>query len=276
MKVKTIVAGIIACTCAASSVLASISLDFSQFGLTPITGTNNAGGVIGEQYRVTNVANLGGVGGIFAIDAIFEITDASVDDENKIAFVNETKRGDDARIRFEKSADESLIWAKVSISFVQSLTTTSVDVAQVTGSNLRIQFDDLDSDLDSDRADFAGLETSQIDLTERAANTELIIDTTLSAGYTVGLFPVDPTTMNYDPQINISSIDPVDQSPVTIAFDTSVATINLVLGVTGPDSGSRHIDIDGTPDFIIVPEPSSSVLLVGAVVFGLVSLRRRR
>lgn len=250
-----------------SSAQSAASMDFTNFNFSPITGPNVSGGIIGSVYKATNVANLGGAGGVTLIDALFTVNGASVDSGTSIFFDNNSARGDDVRIRFRKNSPAD-IWAKVSISFVKSGTSDSVDVAAVTNTALRLQFDDLDSDVGSDRADFAGLLTSQIDGAELAINTDLILNTTLSTGYTVGVYPAP-----YDSKGNVTSTDPVAQSPVTAAFDTRAAVLQLVLGVTGPANGNRHIDIDMTPDFVIVPEPSSA-LLCGLASF--LALRRRR
>jgi hypothetical protein len=246
-------------------------MDFTNLNFTPyVAATNGAASVIGSAYKVTNVADLLGAGGINQIDAIFTVTDASIDSSSAIQFVDET-RGDDVRVRFNKLTGTD-IWVKIAISFVQSGTTTAVDVAAVTGSDLVLQFDDLDSDVGSNRADFAGLETSQIDAVALASNTLLQQDTSISSGYTIGHgIGTDWTSMD-----NVSNLDAISQSPVTIAFETTVSTLNIVLGVTGADSGDRHIDIDMTPDFTIVPEPSSYAFLIGIAAIGFVATRRRK
>ncbi|WPJ96014.1 hypothetical protein SH580_21605 [Coraliomargarita algicola] len=259
---------------AATTALASISMNFTNFNFTPITAaTGGSGKIVGSQYKATNVANLGGAGGVNSIDAIFTVTAASVNNSSLIYFANEAGRGDDVRLRFKKLSAAS-IWAKVSISFVQSGTLTAVNVASVTGDNLRVQFDDLDSDVGSNRADFAGMQTSQTTQTavkQLAEITDLTVNYSLISGYTVGVLP-GPFT----PWGNVTSTDPYDQSPVTIGFNTIAPVINLVMGVTGTGQGNRHIDIDMTPDFVMVPESSAFALLIGAAALGFVACRRRR
>ncbi|WPJ97735.1 PEP-CTERM sorting domain-containing protein [Coraliomargarita algicola] len=271
MKIKATIVGLCAVVCAASSGLANVSMDFTNINFTAITAaTEGSGAVIGSQYLATGVADLEGAGGVGVIDAIFTISDASVDDSSLIYFANEGARGDDARIRLEKNSSAD-IWVKISISFVLTGTSTAVDVADASGSDLRLQFDDLDSDVNANRADYAGLVTAEADLIELASNTELVTNTSLHSGYSVGLYPSP-----YGPKGNITSTDAIAQSPVTIGFDSTAEVLDIVVGVTGSATGSRHIDIDMTPDFIIVPEPSSYALLIGAISLGFVSLRRRR
>jgi hypothetical protein len=147
-------------------------------------------------------------------------------------------------------------------------------VAALAGDSLRVQFDDLDSDVGFNRADFAGMQTSQTTQTalkQLAEITDLTVNKTLIANYTVGVLPEPYTAWG-----NVSSTDPYDQSPVTIGFNTFASTINLVMGVTGTGLGTRHVDIDMTPDFVMVPEPSTYALLLGVAALGYVASRRRQ
>ena len=280
MKYKAITLGLLTTLAAASSAVANISMDFTNMNFTPVTAaTNGSGAVIGSAYEVTDVADLGGAGGVNSIYAIFTITDASHDNSSRIYFQSGSARGDDVRMIFDKGGSAD-IWAKVSVQFFDSASDIIVDVADLTGDSLRLQFDDLDSNVGNSRADFAGLATSQIDESELASNTILTTTTSDSligeAGYTVGVLPDDGDGAPYDSYGNITSTNPIDQSPVTVAFDTTEAVLELILGVTGEGTGIRLIDIDMTPDFVIVPEPSSYALLIGALSLGFVSLRRRR
>lgn len=249
----------VALTSIASTASASfLSMDFTNFNFTPITGTNNVGGILNEQYRATNVINLPGAG---QVDAIFEFVATSHDDEARISFVDEQPaRGDDARIRIDKNGLSSDIWVQVDLTFESSIHGSNFDVAAYTANTsdlLRVQFDDLDSDAGQNRADFAGMLTSQIISTQLDPTSDIISDTALITDYTVGRYPGPSFTA--DP--NVSSLDPADQAKVAIGFDTTAATISFVAGVTGGQAtGNRHIDLDMTPDFII-PEPASLALL---------------
>ncbi|MDQ8208546.1 PEP-CTERM sorting domain-containing protein [Coraliomargarita sp. SDUM461003] len=276
MKYKALKIGLLTTFAAATSALANISMDFTNMDFTPVvTATGGSSFVIDSAYKVSDVADLGGVGGINEIYAIFTITDASHNNSSRIYFQSGTARGDDVRMILDKGGAAD-IWAKVSVQFFDKATDQSVNVAAVTGDSLRLQFDDLDSNVGNSRADYAGLQTSQILDSELASNTILTQRTDLASGYTVGVLPDDGDGAPYDSYGNITSTNPVDQSPVTAAFDTTAEILNLVLGVTGTGTGTRLIDIDMTPDFVIVPEPASFTLLIGALSLGFVSLRRRR
>lgn len=257
----------------ASSAMAAVSIDFTNFNFTPTTAaTGGSGKIVGSVYTATNVADLGGVGGVNFIDARFKFTGASVDDSSKIYFDDNVARGDDARLRLTKSGSAD-IWAKIQISFVKAGTSDAVNLPTLLGDSLRLQFDDLDSDVGDSRADFAGLLTSQVALAELAGNTILTASTALMPGYTVGVLPDDGDGLPYDSYGNVTTTDPIAQSPVTVGFDSSNPTLDIVIGVTGTGTGNRHIDIDMTPDFTIIPEPSAA-LLCG--LGGMLLLRRRR
>ena len=244
-----------------------LSLDFTNFNFTPITNATVLGGVVDSVYEATSVADLGGVGGVNSIDAHFTITDASVNNNSLIFFEDSATRGTNARLRFLKNSSAD-IWARVSISFVDSVTSNAVDVNALTGDYFRLQFDDLDSDVGRNRADFAGLANSDIDAAILDPGSELELNTTLQSGYTVGVLP-----QPYGPEGNVTGNTPADQAPVTVGFNTTSEFLQVVLGVTGPDTGSRHIHIDMTPNFVLVPEPSTA-LLCG--LSSLLLFRRRR
>jgi len=91
--------------------------------------------------------------------------------------------------------------------------------------------------------------------------------------------PVGLLQVPWGPQGNVTSTDPVDQAPVTAAFlMNATSSFQLVVGqrANGNFPAYRHIDIDMTPDFNIIPEPSTYAMILGSLALLAIGYRRFR
>jgi len=257
----------------ATALQASVSMDFTNM----LSTTDMSGTLVGDVWRATNVVT-GGYGGI-TVDALFTIKTTNMD-ENQFTFATtENARGDDARVRFSNITGGSLYnkFVTIEVSFVNQSNGEAVSFG---AGELYTQFDDLDSEPGVNLADYAGVQTSDFTTNVFASNTLLEADTALVSGSTVGILQGDGTSTPWNTASNVSDTGAIAQSPVTAGFTitgsaAAAGKFVMALGVTGTQFGSRHIDIDMTPDFTIVPEPSTYALLLGAVAAFCVISRRR-
>ncbi len=254
---------------------AVISMDFTNLTQT----VDNASTDVGDVWTATNVVDLGGSVG--SVNALFTVVSSNLND-NQFAFVpGEASRGDDARVRFDNITgitSEYNYHVEIKISFVDPDNGNAA--VSFNSGELQVQFDDLDSHSDVNLADYAGVLTSDIGAGEFSSNTILESNTTLVSGATVGVLQSDGAGLPYDSAGNVTGTDPLIQSPVTAGFtiaDSAAALgeFTIVVGVTGTEFGTRHVDIDMTPDFVIVPEASSYGLLLGLGMIATVAMRRR-
>lgn len=247
-------------------------MNFTDLSLeTDIVGTD-----VGDVWRSTSVYDFGGSVG--TIDALYTIISSTLA-ENQFDFVpGEADRGDDARVRFSNiSASPFNEHVRINIAFVDP--DNSDSAVSFSAADLYIQFDDLDSVPGSDLADYAGVYDTDFDQVTLSPDTLLLENTTFVPGATIGVLEGDGVGLPYDSAPNMIGTDAETQSPVTIGFQiapasAAVGSFDFIVGVTGTVPGSRHIDIDMTPDFQIIPEPSSVGLL--GLSLSILLLRRRR
>ena len=234
---------------------------------------------LGDVWRASNAnANLG-------IDAIFTMTAATANGSplaSSLVFFDSSPtanalRGNNMRLRVGPDVSDARVF--ITITFVESGTDTPF-VSWPVNAQLITQFSDLDSDAGGDRSDFGGVESGTYDQPFSSNDVNpgsslLVLDSATEPGYDI--FRMQEP---WGPKGNVIDTDAASQSPVTGAFLFNVTTgeaiaINMVGGQLSNNSeANRHIDIDMTPDFIIIPEPSSALLVVLAGLFGF--MRRRR
>ena len=258
-------------TFAANASGSLVSLSFSNVG---VDGSSTfLYSTAGDIWRATNVRTDGGP----AMDAIFTITGTSGVDSSRVAFVDESQRGNNMRIRVGISSPfVTNATVFITINLVNAGTTDPY-TGWSRDSTLITQFSDLDSDVGADRSDYAGVLTGQFtevrtsdSVNPGSSLLDIVSNPTYASGYTVGIMQTP-----WGPQENVFDTSQAAQSPVTAAFFFDARnTINVVAGQrSNGDVGNRHIDIDMTPDFIIIPEPAAALL--GGLGM-LILLRRRR
>lgn len=257
-----------------------ISLDFTF--VAPEVGTSTTFSTAGDVWRASNISN------DYNIDALFTITGTSAGNggpalpTSTVAFVDEPARGNNMRVRVGGNPNNYVVDARVfiTIQFVDAGTTNPFS-GWSTGDQLITQFSDIDSDFGQDRTDFGGLASSTYQRASSSDNLDpgsslLTLDSSTVPGYDIYRMQTP-----WGPQINVFDTDDVSQSPVTGAFLLNAASLtnssfDLAVGqLSNGAEGDRHIDIDMTPDSVIVPEPSSTLLVGLTVTLGL-GFRRRR
>lgn len=225
----------------------------------------------GDTWRASDVSSdyAGQMDALFTIYATQGLTPSTVffDDTNPA-------RGDNMRVRVGPNVTNAQVFINIQLVNAGMSTTFTGWAA---GDQLITQFSDIDSDAGADRTDFAGV--SQFDYINDYSSNDadpgsslLELDSTTIAGFDVFRLKTPWTS-----QGNVSSNDPVDQLPVTggFVFDTT-SSLSIVVGqFSNGAAANRHIDIDMTPDFTVIPEPSS-FLLVGMAMLGLGFYRRRQ
>ena len=257
-------------TFAANASASLVSLSFSNVG---VDGSSTfLYSTAGDIWRATNVRTDGGP----AMDAIFTITGVTGASANNVAFVTEPARGNNMRVRVGGDSGVTTAAVFITINLVNAGTTDPY-TGWSPDNTLITQFSDLDSDVGADRSDFGGVLTGQFtevgtsdDVTPGSSLLDIVSNPSYAPGYTVGIMQTP-----WGPQENVIDTTAEAQSPVTAAFFFDARnTINVVAGqVSNGDVGNRHIDIDMTPDFIIIPEPATALL--GGLGM-LLLLRRRR
>lgn len=218
-----------------------------------------------------------------SLDALFTITSTNSLATNNVGFVDEPARGSNVRVRVGGSTDVAEAKVFIDIDFVNAGSTIAY-TGWGTGDELITQFSDLDSDEEllpsfkNDRTDFAGVHNSDFTANETSDNVSpgssfLTFDATAVTNYTIARMK-EP----WGPQANVSATDATSQSPVTAAYTRDAQNkIRVVVGQLSDDgNANRHVDIDMTPDFNIVPEPSSFALLAGLAGLGMAMTARRR
>jgi hypothetical protein len=194
-----------------------------------------------------------------------------------VAFVDEAARGNNARVRVGGDPLNRVEDAQVFVTIEFFETGTNTPYTWAGTDDLVTQFSDLDSDLGFDRTDFGGRLLSDYDT--RATSDDispgsslLVFDDTTITNYSIAHLDTPWT-----PEGNVTSTTASAQSPVTASYTgTAASSIFLVVGqLSGGDEGNRHIDIDMTPDFTIVPEPSSYGFLLGLGAIAAMGFRRR-
>ncbi len=273
---KNLLTPLVAITAGASSLFASISLDFTNVSV--VSGSTTTYSSAGDQWIATDVL----IGSPGALDAVFTITNTSTGSgtiaTNQVAFVTESGRGSNMRVRVgvvSPFVTTAQVFIDIDFYVAGTFGTTNERYAWNPGDTMTTQFSDLDSDAGSNRSDFAGVHVD--DYTSRSlapGGTSLLeFDDTFITNYSVANLQTP-----WEPQGNVVGTDPVSQSPVTAAFLREAQdTIRVVVGQrSSGDTANRHIDIDMTPDFEIIPEPSSIGFLIGLAGLGLVGARRRR
>jgi hypothetical protein len=253
---------------ASASAQQLVPLSFNSIGIE--TGSSTLYSSAGDVWRATNVSS------DYAgqMDALFRITGTiGVSSPSNVYFSTAAARGDNMRVIVANVTNAQVF---VNVQLVNSGTTTPFS-GWSTGDQLITQFSDLDSDLNANRTDFAGVQqgTYLFDSSSDTVNpgsSLLELNTTAISGYDVFRLKQPWTS-----QDNVIATDPVSQSPVTGAFVFNAnSSLNLVLGQFSVGStATRHIDIDMTPDFTIIPEPSSA-LLVGMAAISFAVRRRRK
>lgn len=227
----------------------------------------------GDTWRAQNVD----MSGNYNIDALFTITNTFGTQPSNVAFVTESARGNNMRVRVGASPQVTTAHVFITIQFVDAGTTNPF-TGWLPGAQLITQFSDLDSDIPADRTDFGGV--AQLTYADRftsdditPGSSELLFDSTSVPGFDIARLQ-EP----WGPQGNVTATDALSQSPVTAAFlFDATSTLNIVVGqISNGPTGNRHIDIDMTPDFEIIPEPSTYAAILGALALGVVFYRRRR
>lgn len=256
---------------------ALVPLDFSNITVTG--GSSFVYSDLGDQWRASDVR------GDSSMDAVFTITDT--DDglgnllpTSTVFFDDVAARGNNMRVRVGGDPANRVADATVFITIdLFNAGTNDPYTGFTTSDDLITQFSDLDSDTTFDRTDFGGALTSEIDSQVLSDNITpgsslLEFDTTSIPSYTIAHLE-DP----WSPKGNVVPTNEFAQSPVTAAFvRDAVTSLSVVVGqLSNGPTANRHIDIDMTPDFEIVPEPSSFALLAGIAGLGMaLSARRRR
>ena len=220
------------------------------------------------------------------VDAVFTITNTDDGSGNTLAtnnvfFDDVAARGNNMRVRVGEGPSSQAVNAFVfiTIDFFEAGTTNPF--SWDTGEELITQFSDIDSDFGADRSDFAGVHGD--DFSATATSDDITPGSSLlefdnSSLFTDANYSIAHLATPWSGQANVSATDPASQSPVTAAFtDDAKSSIRVVVGQLSNGPGaSRHIDIDMTPDFDIVPEPSSFALLAGIAGLGMALTARRR
>lgn len=260
-----ILASTLACAVNASASL--VSLDFSDIGIE--TGSTTTFSTAGDVWRASDVR----IDAPGTMDAIFTITGASGVSSSNLYFLDNVARGNNMRVIIANVTSATVF---ITISLVNAGTSDPYTGWSI-GETLISQFSDLDSDAGANRSDFAGARTSEFvdaqtsdNVTANSSLLDLFTGPSYAPDYTVGILQTPWTA-----QGNVVSTSQAAQSPVTAAFSYDARnSIDIVLGQRSADgiNATRHIDIDMTPDFTIIPEPTTALL--GGL--GMLALLRRR
>lgn len=275
----------LALTAVASSMVAGVAsaavvpLDFTNISM--VSGSTTTYSSAGDAWVATDVRLDAGP----ALDAVFTITStddgsASALPTSTVFFDTSAARGNNMRVRVGGDPSNRVADAFVflTVEFFNSGTSTPY-TGWAPGEELITQFSDLDSDAGFDRTDFGGVHNA--DFTDQFTSDDVIPGTSLliTDGTTFTDYSVAYLDTPWGPEGNVTSTNPVPQSPVSTAFTRDAQnSIRMVVGqLSNGPAANRHIDIDMTPDFDIVPEPSSFALLAGIAGLGMaLSARRRR
>lgn len=268
---KNLLTPLVAITAGASSLFASISLDFTNVSVA--SGSTTTYSSAGDQWIATDVL----IGSPGALDAVFTITNTSNGSSalatSSVFFDTNPARGNNMRVRVGPNVATAQVFIDIDFYVAGTFGTTNQRYTWNPGDTMTTQFSDLDSDAGNNRSDFAGVHVDDYSVRSTAGSTSLLeFDDTYITDYTVANLQTPWT-----PQANVSATDPLSQSPVTAAFLRDAQdTIRIVVGQrSAGDLANRHIDIDMTPDFEIIPEPSSIGFLIGLAGLGFVAARRR-
>ncbi|TVP80427.1 MAG: hypothetical protein EA353_03945 [Puniceicoccaceae bacterium] len=258
---------------------AIVPLDFSNF--VAVSGASTTFSNAGDQWISSNVR------GDNSVDAVFTITATDNGSGNpltasQVAFVDESARGNNMRVRVGGGGNEvTNAQVFITVSFWDAGTFGTANAnpfSWAVGDELITQISDIDSDVPSDRSDFGGVHMA--DYKERYTSDAIAPGSSLLVfdDSTISDYGIAVMDQPWGPQDNVTDTSASAQSPVTAAFVSDAASeIRIVVGqLSNGDTGNRHIDVDMTPDFEIIPEVSSYGLILGLIGLGFVGVRRRR
>ena len=278
LKTKTLFAAVTTAFFSLGSLSAVIvPLEFNS--ISSVVGSSTTYSTAGDQWIATNVR---ADSPTTQVDAVFTITNTdnglgSLLPQNTVGFVTESARGNNMRIRVGGNSNNRVATAYVfiTIDFFQAGTTNPYIWGR--SDELVTQFSDLDSDFGQNRADFGGSHVNDYDSRNTSDNvvpgsSRLVFNDTEITDYSIAHLNTP-----WGPEGNVTNTSASAQSPVTASFTRDATnSIRIVAGqLSNGDVGNRHIDIDMTPDFTIVPESSSFGLILGLVGLGTIGMRRR-
>lgn len=277
-KIRTITAVAASFLVASVASAALVPLEFTN--ISAVAGTTTNFSDLGDQWVATNVFRSSGPN----LDVRFTITGTDDGTGNALAtdnvfFDDVAARGSNMRVRVGGPSNVATALVFITIDLFETGTTDGPFWGR--SDDLITQFSDLDSDAGSDRTDFGGVHFDDFSTQATADNVSpgsslLVLDNS-----TVNNYSIARLATPWGPQANVSDQSASAQSPVTAAYTRAAKnSLRVVVGQlsngTPPDTANRHIDIDMTPDFTIVPEPSSFALLAGLAGLGMAMTARRR